>query len=231
MTGSCPAAMPLDAALLDMLFCGDGAFLRARYRIGLAPAGLTPAELAARCGELVAEYAGCYPGAPRAAVVSQWSVDALMVLLAPHLAALAAGWALELEEVRLMLEHGAPATLACAGGAVSPLACAAGRVRELIERELAPLWRALATAGRVAPRLLWSNTAAALDVAFDYFPPPDADALRARLFDARQWPDGVANPLAGQLRRAPGEAAERRLCCLSHQLGAGCEHCSNCPLV
>lgn len=236
MPTSPPPAQWLDDALLDQLFRYDGAFLRSTCRLSGQPQGRGLHELADTqvCAELLAQYAHYYPAASRAALVSQWSMDLICVTLALPLAAAAQHLRCDVEAAQVVLDNGMPVAQVFARAEVRPLGEPLAFAQQLLGEYLAPFIRALASAGRVAPRLLWNNVAAALDVALDYFQMPDAARWRAELFTQRTWRDGTRNPLYGFLNLAPGPSGVpllmRKVCCLHHQLGDARPYCDNCPL-
>lgn len=228
---------PLDDALLDRLFRAEAAFLRRRCRIDDGRGGLALQRLhgARCCAGLLARYGARHPqAASPAAVVSQWSVDLLCVLLALPLAAATAGLACELYDPRLLIEDGAPVALLFSSGTVRPLDSLQDELRRRIRCGLAPLWQAVSEASGVALRLLWSNAAAAIDTGLDYFAMPRADEERAGLFGRATWEDGSDNPLWRHLRQRSGHDGPpwsvRRVCCLHPQLGGAKPRCGNCPL-
>lgn len=227
----------LDETLLDRLFRFDGAFLRETCRLHSQPEGtpLKQFQDPRTCADFLNLYEHYFPTASRPALVSQWSIDLICVVLGLPMAAAAQGLRCTPDEPRVMLDRGMPVAQAFATGKVETAGSHLDLLQQVLSEELAPLWKALASAGRVAQRLLWNNAAAAIDVALDYFQTPHAQALRGELFRQRHWPDGTLNPLYGFLNLAPGPTGApllmRKICCLHYQLGEGRPHCDNCPLL
>jgi len=227
----------LDENLLDQLFRFDGAFLRGTCRLGsgVEGRGLIEFRDPRTCTELLSQYARYYPAAPRAALVSQWSMDLICVVLALPLAAAAQNLCCTPRDPHVALEDGMPVAQVFATCEVLPLNDPLALAQPLLMQDVAPLVQALASAGRVAQRLLWNNVAAAINVALDYFQVPHAPRWRDRLFRERHWADGTRNPLYGFLQLAPGPSGApllmRKVCCLHHQLGEGRPYCDNCPLA
>ncbi|WP_283188200.1 siderophore-iron reductase FhuF [Pseudomonas sp. PMCC200344] len=237
MTSLQTTARMLDETLLDKLFRFDGAFLRSTCRLSshVEGRGLIEFRDPQTCTDLLRLYAHYYPAAPRAALVSQWSMDLICVTLALPLAAAAQHLRCIVHDPHVALENGMPVAQVFAAGEVLPLNNPLAFAQQLLTEDMAPLVQALASAGRVAQRLLWNNVAAAIDVALDYFQMPHAPQWRDHLFRERHWADGTRNPLYGFLQLAPGPSGVpllmRKVCCLHHQLGDARPYCDNCPLV
>jgi ferric iron reductase protein FhuF len=193
-------------------------------------------------GGLLDRYAAQHQGADRRAVVSMWTQYYAARLIYPVLGAnLLLGRALPLaleETVLHVAEDGSPLGFCIAdeGGRVSATGMA--RFAPLVRQHLAPLVEAVATLGRVAPKLVWSNAgirvAGTANIARrqGQLSPQDQADIDA-LLNSRAWPDGWANPLFQPYRtvEACGESVERRrICCLRYLLPAfeGCG--MSCPL-
>jgi ferric iron reductase protein FhuF len=180
--------------------------------------------------------------ADRRAVVSMWTQYYTVRLVYPVLAAnLLLGRDLPVDLGRTALhvsEDGAPLgfCLADEGGAVA--ACGMERFAGLVRDHLAPLVVAVAAAGHVSPRLIWSNAgirfAGVATVARrqDLLDAPAAADI-ASLLETPCWSDGWPNPIFQPYRDCSAEggpAQRRRVCCLRHLLpdfdGCGL----SCPL-
>ncbi|MGL4317008.1 MAG: siderophore-iron reductase FhuF [Pseudomonas sp.] len=237
MTTFQASALVLDEALLDRLFRFEGAFLRSTCRLStnVEGRGLIEFRDPQTCTELLGLYANYYPAAPRAALVSQWSMDLLCVTLALPLAAAAQNVRCNVRDPHVVLVEGMPVAQLFAAGEVVALSDPLAFVQQLLVTDMAPLVQALASAGRVAQRLLWNNVAAAIEVSLAYFQMPQAPQWRDRLFRERHWADGIRNPLYGFLQLAPGPSGVpllmRKVCCLHHQLADARPYCDNCPLL
>jgi siderophore-iron reductase FhuF len=237
MTPSQTFPRVLDESLLDQLFRFDGAFLRGTCRLNNHAEGPGLIEFRDQqvCAEMLSLYAHHYPSARRAALVSQWSMDLICVTLALPLAAAAQNLQCVVRDPCVALDNGRPVAQVFARGEVLPLSDPLTFVQRLLTEDLAPLLLTLASAGRVAQRLLWNNMANAINVALDYFQMPDAPKWRTRLFHERTWADGTRNPLFGFMQPTSGSSGVpllmRKVCCLHHQLGDERPYCDNCPLL
>ncbi|AVY95830.1 MULTISPECIES: siderophore-iron reductase FhuF [Microvirgula] len=191
----------------------------------------------------MARYASRHATAPRRALVSQWLKRYLACLLIPQLALLQHGWRLPQEISALSLRMG-PDGEACAfryAYVGAPLQDDTDRWSELLFDHLAPLIAALASHGRLAPRVLWNNLGNLLDAIFSRLP-SSSEADRLFLLEAGHWllPDGSGNtlrnpmrypvrhiaPLLPEVRTTPTRL--RRLCCLRHEI-PGMVYCASCP--
>ncbi len=110
----------------------------------------------------------------------------------------------------------------------------AAALERLARDQAAPLMRASAAWGRVAPRVPWSNCANVLGwFLSELAAVADSEALASayRVLGEGVWPDGSVNPLgigatcAAQTGRPP-----RRVCCLRYRL-AQCGYCGDCPIM
>lgn len=118
-----------------------------------------------------------------------------------------------------------------------------GRVDErydaLLRLHLAPLFGALQARTRVAPKILWGNTARHFDNVFAHAlalvgPQPALLADRAWLLEQPAWPGGRDNPMHVAQREVVARAGQapmtlHRQCCLYYLL-PGQGHCGACPL-
>ncbi|VVP93469.1 hypothetical protein PS918_03472 [Pseudomonas fluorescens] len=196
---------------------------------------------------LLTRFALLYPGVNRAAVVSQWSMNYMSIVLPAALACvLTRHGAIDLwgEEAVLLHDDGQPLALGLPG----ELPTLAGEDRaaywsRLIHEHLAALFVPLAAAGGLAPKILWGNMVAIWDGAFARM---DADLSRDGFAEAHQWLEPVT-VLDGRLKLrglqrmvespAPQVVAQlplRRHCCLHYQLHAPVEGeppvlCESCP--
>ena len=196
---------------------------------------------------LLTRFALRYPGVNRAAVVSQWSMNYMSIVLPATLACvLTRRCAIEFwgEEALLLHDDGQPAALGLAAG-LSALD-ADGRAvywSRLIHEHLAPLFSTLATAGGLAPKILWGNFVAIWDGAFARM---DPDLSKEGFAEAHQWLEQVTVnngrlKLRGLQRMVESPAPQicpclplRRHCCLHYQLHEPVEGqppvlCESCP--
>lgn len=181
-------------------------------------------------------------------VASAWSLEYLTMLLPPVVAAasmLQHVFPVAAEETWVRLDrHGAPAGFHVrALGASRQGTDTALRYAPLLWGHLAPLFDALSGLTRIAPKILWGNTARHLEYLLDTGVQltggaPSVAQDRAWLLHSAAWPSlpGV-NPLYGRQRevirlhdnlRVPMKL--HRQCCLRHLLpGEG--YCGACPLA
>ncbi|WP_339513085.1 siderophore-iron reductase FhuF [Pseudomonas sp. RL_15y_Pfl2_60] len=196
---------------------------------------------------LLAQFALLYPGINRAAVVSQWSMNYMSIVLPATLACvLTRDCAIDFwgEGAVLLHDDGQPLAL----GLPSQLSSLANEERadywsRLIHEHLAPLFTTLAGAGGLAPKILWGNMVAIWDGAFARM---DADLSRDGFAEAHRWLEhAVVNngrlKLRGLQRMVESPAPQicpslplRRHCCLHYQLHAPVEGqtpvlCESCP--
>lgn len=196
---------------------------------------------------LVATFALQYPGVNRAAVVSQWSMNYMSIVLPATFACVLTRhcridfWG---EEAVLFHEQGQPQAL----GLADPLPTLAVGERadywwRLIHEHMAPLFATLAAAGGLAPKILWGNLVAIWDGAFARL---DPDLSREGFAEAHRWleqatvNDGRLK-LRGLQRMVESPAPQicpclplRRHCCLHYQLHEPVEGqtpvlCESCP--
>ena len=196
---------------------------------------------------LLNRFALLYPGVNRAAVVSQWSMNYMAIVLPAALACvLTRDCAIDFQDKESVLFHddGEPRALGLAGRL--PALAAEDRAAywsRLIHEHLAPLFATLAAAGGLAPKVLWGNMVAIWDGAFTRM---DADLSRDGFAEAHQWLEHVLVndgrlQLRGLQRIVASPAPQicstlplRRHCCLHYQLHAPVEGeppvlCESCP--
>ena len=196
---------------------------------------------------LLARFALLYPGVNRAAVVSQWSMNYMSIVLPAALGCvLTRHCAIDFwgEEAVLLHDDGSPLAvgLAVRPSILDPQDRSAYWSR-LIHEHLAPLFTTLADAGGLAPKILWGNMVAIWDGAFTRM---DADLSRDGFAEAHQWLEqAVVNggrlKLRGLQRMVESPAPQivaqlplRRHCCLHYQLHQPVEGeppvlCESCP--
>lgn len=196
---------------------------------------------------LLTRFALLYPEVNRAAVVSQWSMNYMSIVLPAALAcALTRDCAIDFWGGGAVLLHddGQPLSV----GLVAQLPTLAPEDRaaywsRLIHEHLAPLFTSLAAAGGLAPKILWGNMVAIWDGAFARM---DADLSRDGFAEAHQWLEPVTVndgrlKLRGLQRMVESPAPQivtqlplRRHCCLHYQLHEPVEGippvlCESCP--
>ncbi|WP_083743224.1 siderophore-iron reductase FhuF [Pseudomonas sp. KK4] len=196
---------------------------------------------------LLGRFALLYPGVNRAAVVSQWSMNYMSIVLPATLACvLTRHGAIDFwsDEFVLFHDDGQPRAL----GLVDPLPALAAQDRadywsRLIHQHLTPLFATLAAAGGLAPKILWGNMVAIWDGAFARM---DADLSRDGFAEAHRWLEPVTVndgrlKLRGLQRMVESPAPQvvaqlplRRHCCLHYQLHEQVEGeplvlCESCP--
>lgn len=196
---------------------------------------------------LLTRFALLYPGVNRAAVVSQWSMNYMAIVLPGVLACvLTRHGAIDFwgKEVVLFHDDGQPQALGLTTG-LSTLAPEdrAAYWSRLIHEHLAALFTTLAAAGGLAPKILWGNMVAIWDGAFARM---DADLSRDGFAEAHQWLEqAIVNDgrlkLRGLQRMVESPAPQicpqlplRRHCCLHYQLHEPVEGtppvlCESCP--
>lgn len=197
---------------------------------------------------LLTRFALLYPGVNRAAVVSQWSMNYMSIVLpAVFACVLTRQGAIDFwngEAVLLHDEDGSPQTV---GLVVQPAILApqerAAYWSRLIHEHLTPLFVTLAAAGGLAPKILWGNMVAIWDGAFARM---DAELSRDGFAEAHQWLEqAIVNDgrlkLRGLQRMVESPAPQvvprlplRRHCCLHYQLhepvkGEPPVLCESCP--
>ncbi len=198
---------------------------------------LEPERLAA----LLDRFALKFPGSDRRATASLWTMHYFGVLtIGAAIAVLEAGQALplKLDDVSLCLEQGSAQprafVLPAPAGESVPAEAALG---DLLRSHAEPLIEALAIAGRISRRLLWSNVLSYLGWIVDEIAGSGVKGEAsnwANLIRAAAWPDGWANPMHGLIQAEVDGAgvpcARRRVCCLRYALPSigGCG--TVCPL-
>lgn len=222
---------------------GNYAYVNACFWPAPGPGGGVPgAALADRTllAPLIGAFAAHYPGCDRRPVVSMWFQIYVAALLPPLFAAdlfRALALPVVLQDVTVLFAPDG----SCAGFVLLPGTGAKGdtfeRFGPVIFDHLEPLIEALAVETRVSRRLLWANVAESLHAiaaVAEHLPgaPADAAADADLLLEARLWPDGRRNPLAGHTLYRPTDHEHRhrsrRVCCLRHML-PGFETCPECP--
>lgn len=196
---------------------------------------------------VLAEFALRYPGVNNAAVVSQWSMNYMSIVVPATLACvLTRDQAIDFwrDDSVLRLDAGQPLALHFAG----PLPALAAAERadyfsRWVHEHLAPLFATLALAGGLAPKILWGNFVAIWDGAFARL---DPDLSRPGFAEAHRWLEPVTVnqgrlKLRGLQRQVASPAPEicpqlplRRHCCLHYQLhplveGEPLVLCESCP--
>lgn len=196
---------------------------------------------------LLAEFALRYPGVNKAAVVSQWSMNYMSIVVPATLACvLTRNQAIDFwgDDAVLRLEAGQPLALSFAGPLPElPVQARAAYWSRWVHEHLAPLFATLAVAGGLAPKILWGNFVAIWDGAFERL---DPDLSREGFAQAHQWLENVSVndgrlKLRGLQRQVPSPAPQacprlalRRHCCLHYQLHTQVEGeplvlCESCP--
>lgn len=196
---------------------------------------------------MLAEFALRYPGINKPAVVSQWSMNYMSIVVPATLACLLTRqqaidfWT---DGSVLHLDAGQPLALNFTSGL--PTLTEPERVLYLsrwLHEHLAPLFATLAAAGGLAPKILWGNLVAIWDGAFDRF---DPDLSRPGFAEVHRWLEQVSVndgrlKLRGLQRQVPSPAPDicprlplRRHCCLHYQLhplveGEPLVLCESCP--
>ncbi|MCW4116163.1 siderophore-iron reductase FhuF [Aurantimonas sp. MSK8Z-1] len=228
--------------LAGTIFVGERQHLADWFQVGVPPPG---AIACVSLGEeavllpLLEVYRGqTYPADDGRAAASLWSQWYFGLLLSPLLLLSAAAGCEGLGAAAdiAMVPHatGRPERFVLTRtqslpSAVEPAAWR--RHAALIDGHLAPLIDALARAADLAPRLLWSNAAVAIDFVGSMLTGTGAAQI-ADLCQAPCRPDGARNPLHrpfGARQEAAGERL-RRICCLRYRL-EGVERCGTCPVA
>lgn len=196
---------------------------------------------------LLTRFALLYPGVNRAAVISQWSMNYMAIVLPAALACvLTRHGAIDFwgKEVVLLHDDGQPQALGLT--ARLPALNLEDRTAywsRLIHEHLTPLFTTLAAAGGLAPKILWGNMVAIWDGAFARM---DADLSREGFAEAHKWLEqAIVNDgrlkLRGLQHMVESPAPQivphlplRRHCCLHYQLHAPVEGeppvlCESCP--
>lgn len=196
---------------------------------------------------LLDQFAERYPGIRRPAVVSQWSMNYLSVLLPATLAvSLTQGKAIPAWEhdIELLHDQAQPRALK-----ITPWLPALARNQQadywdrLIHEHLEPLNATLSQWGGLAPKVLWGNMVAVWDAAFDRLSgsiPREGFAEAHQVLEQMSVAQGrlKLRKLQRQVESpAPDVIAEiplRTHCCLHYQLHAPVEGkplvlCEACP--
>ncbi|RRH92377.1 siderophore-iron reductase FhuF [Variovorax beijingensis] len=252
-----PLAGRLVIALLEPLFPGALAVHAERLQCADAvPAGALRVADLAHSRPLLADVLHLHARARGAAgardlrpVASAWSLDYLSALLPPVVAAasvLQHVFPVSAEHIWVRLDDkGTPSSFHVLHlGDARRGADAAQRYAPLLWQHLQPLFTALCSLTRLAPKILWGNTARHLEPIFDMALAATGGAAhiahdRDRLLHHPAWPDEArpANPLHARCREVrPVDAGQgrpvklHRQCCLYYLLP--CEdYCGACPLA
>lgn len=185
-----------------------------------------------------------YPNADRAATVSQWSTDYFCATLIPLLGfAIIANARINNPEQALYRMEGPVIKAQIVDETLVPISgfTAAQYVFGYLRESESAFVRALAKAGHVSERLLWTNLAVVVDAvcaslnAFQEYGPLVV-AMRQEIFSL-QIP-GHKSLLNDLLLEHPVPAADlpvpwlvRRVCCLHYRLDDKAPLCTSCPLL
>lgn len=196
---------------------------------------------------VLAEFALRYPGINKPAVVSQWSMNYMSIVVPATLACLLTRqqaidfWT---DDSVLRMDAGQPLALNFTSGLPSLTEPQCGLyLSRWLHEHLAPVFATLAAAGGLAPKILWGNFVAIWDGAFDRF---DPDLSRPGFAEVHRWLEQVSVndgrlKLRGLQRQVPSPAPDicprlplRRHCCLHYQLhplveGEPLVLCESCP--
>jgi ferric iron reductase protein FhuF len=179
----------------------------------------------------------------RRAVASAWSLDYLAALLPPVVAAaslLQHRFDVGADRIAVRFdEHGEATGFHITDeGQALPGGSTQVRYASLLQAHLAPLFVALHRHTRLAPKILWGNTARHLEAIFDQAfqvigPLAALSEDRAALLERPTWPGAGDNPMHVRQRQVVRDAAGTitlyRQCCLLYLLpGEG--YCGPCPL-
>ena len=197
---------------------------------------------------LLSRFALLYPGVNRAAVVSQWSMNYMSIVLpAAFACVLTRQGAIDFWNGEAVLLHDDDGSPQSVGLAVQPATLVrqdrAAYWSRLIHEHLTPLFTTLAAAGGLAPKILWGNMVAIWDGAFARM---DASLSRDGFAEAHRWLEqAIVNDgrlkLRGLQRMVESPAPQivpqlplRRHCCLHYQLHEPVEGeppvlCESCP--
>lgn len=196
---------------------------------------------------LLGRFSEFYPDTKRPAIVSQWSMNYLSILLpAAVVSVLVLRSAIAFWDVEAELLHDEAQPVALKIARCRPALLPARRSEywtRLIHEHLEPLIATQAEWGGLAPKVLWGNVVAVWDGAFARL---DSALAREGFAETYQWLDQVT-VAAGRLKLrslqrmvespAPDVIAclpLRRHCCLHYQLHAPVEGktavlCESCP--
>lgn len=181
-------------------------------------------------------------GADLRAVASAWSLEYIAMLLPPVMAAasmLQHVFPIAAEHTWVRLDaHGGPLGFHIRHmGRSRHGADTAERYGPLLWQHLAPLFEALCSLTRLAPKILWSNTVRLMEPVFDLAEhalaatggAPSISLDRQQLLHSAAWSNELgANPLYGRQRIHPVKL--HRECCLNYLLPYE-HHCNACPLA
>ncbi|WP_431323527.1 siderophore-iron reductase FhuF [Rhizobium sp. YTU87027] len=228
-------------------FVGDGPFSYCRGKLLLtAPQTGRVIRCTDLCDasvfdEVIARYAGKFPGSDRRAIVSMWTLYYFSVLtVAPSVHMFVNGIGLPLAIDRLSLvcdEETCEPEAFVMFGRPATTANPADDLYQLMVSHIEPVIAAIAANGALAPKLLWNNVAAYLSWILKEIAHRKQRLLvegGLSLLDEPSWPDGRRNPMFGMIRTARQqcglEFAQRKVCCLRYNLPGvgGCGEA--CPL-
>ncbi|MGE8064522.1 siderophore-iron reductase FhuF [Pseudomonas sp. NPDC089569] len=196
---------------------------------------------------LLDRFALLYPGVNRAAVVSQWSMNYMVIILPAALACvLTRQCAIDFRGEGVVLLHDNGQPLALGLDAQLPALAAQDRAAywsRLIHEHLAPLFATLAAFGGLATKILWGNLVAIWDGIFARM---DADLSRDGFAEAHRWLEqamvndgrlklrGLQRMVKSPVPQISPQLPLRRHCCLHYQLHEPVEGeppvlCESCP--
>jgi len=231
---------PQWLAPLEPIFAGDFEYYRDKL---VRDAGgrrvVRAAELLDQTvlGGVLDHYAGQYPEAERAGVVSLWSQWYFGLYLTPVVAAALAlghGLPIDLAAVGVVLDDaGTPNAFLLADVGTADVDVTAFLER-LARDHVEPLAAALAALGGFSPRVCWSNAGNVFEWAVGEAEKRHglaADNAGRAIVDRRAFADKRRNVLFDPVRMVEVDGAplrRRRVCCLRYQL-PGFGWCDNCP--
>lgn len=240
--------------LLEPIFRGELAPLGERLMCAPEiPSGAVRVSDLVGSGALLADvlnrHAKVYrvTGGDMRAVASAWSLEYLSALLPPVVAGasmLHHGFPVAASQMWVQIDdYGESASFHIRELGTSLCgANTAQRYAPLISQHLSPLFAAIAELTRIAPKILWGNTARILEPVLDQgalLANGSASLIQDRehLLRSADWPKGTTNPMYGRQREVvrwqegrPALVKLHRQCCLNHLLPDE-GYCSICPLA
>lgn len=191
--------------------------------------------------DVIALYAGRYPGADRRAVISMWSMYYFSTLMiSGAVSGLVLGMNIPAAIDRLKLvsdgETGAPAGFLLPGGGwhLETAGDPELAMEAVLREHAAPLVGAIARNGGVSERLLWNNASAYLSwIVGEIAAFKGGGACGSCLMDNECWSDGRRNPLFGTIKLCERDGncfSCRKVCCLRYALPGVCGCGDLCPL-
>ena len=185
-----------------------------------------------------------YAGEDARALLSQWSKYYFSLYIGGAVAVavlLRRPLRMDWQHCHLILRDGMPQALVLPADALGELTDAPSqRYRSLCVGHLMPYIEAMATAVRVAPRVLWSNVGHTLEYALSQLEAqPLAASDRAYLLERGTLLDtDMPNPLLHAIRFVTPNSPQlanplrvRRVCCLRYLLPGEELLCTSCPLL